>query len=186
RADRHHRQAAAAAPALSAAHCHHRELHPPAAHRVSAKRREPGTNCDGRRGAGPASHQDLGRHPPAHRDDERLAARRKKRRPHALLRTRRPRLRPPHRHRRRRRGRQRAGSATVASAISYPTTAEQVLDKPWLGIGADSTPALKAERTTPPEQPEGFVIKRTTGQHAHNLFLQTWYELGVFGVILVA
>ena len=55
-----------------------------------------------------------------------------------------------------------------------------------LGIGADSTPAVKAERTTPPEQPEGFVIKRTTGQHAHNLFLQTWYELGVFGVILVA
>ena len=30
------------------------------------------------------------------------------------------------------------------------------------------------------------MIRRTTGQHAHNLFLQTWYELGVFGAILVA
>jgi hypothetical protein len=37
-----------------------------------------------------------------------------------------------------------------------------------------------------PEKPKGFVFRRTTGQHAHNLFLQSWYELGLFGTILVA
>jgi O-antigen ligase len=73
-----------------------------------------------------------------------------------------------------------------ARIIIWEFTAEQVLEKPWLGIGADSTPTVKAERTTPPEKPAGFVIRRTTGQHAHNLFLQTWYKLGVIGAILVA
>jgi O-antigen ligase len=73
-----------------------------------------------------------------------------------------------------------------ARIIIWEYTAERVLEKPWLGIGADSTPIMKAKAETPPEQPKGFVFRRTTGQHAHNLFLQTWYELGVFGVILVA
>ena len=73
-----------------------------------------------------------------------------------------------------------------ARIIIWEYTAERVLEKPWLGIGADSTPTMKAKAETPPDQPKGFVFRRTTGQHAHNLFLQTWYELGVFGVILVA
>jgi hypothetical protein len=30
---------------------------------------------------------------------------------------------------------------------------------------------------------EGFVY---TGRHAHDLFLQTWYELGVVGALLMA
>ena len=53
-----------------------------------------------------------------------------------------------------------------------------MLENPVLGIGADSTPAVKAKAVTAPEKPEGFVFRRTTGQHAHNLFLQSWYELG--------
>jgi O-antigen ligase len=61
-----------------------------------------------------------------------------------------------------------------------------VLENPVLGIGADSTPAVKAKAVAAPEKPEGFVFRRTTGQHAHNLFLQSWYELGLFGTILVA
>jgi len=60
-----------------------------------------------------------------------------------------------------------------------------VLERPWVGIGADSTPALKAKKDAS-EWPEGFVYKRTTGQHAHNLFLQVWYELGLAGAILAA
>jgi hypothetical protein len=58
-----------------------------------------------------------------------------------------------------------------------------VREKLWLGIGADFTPTVE---TTPPEQPDGFVFWRTTGQHAHDIFMHTWYELGVFGAILVA
>jgi O-antigen ligase len=72
-----------------------------------------------------------------------------------------------------------------ARIIVWEFTAERVLEHPWLGIGAGSTQALKVADAEA-EQPEGFVYPRTTGAHAHNLFLQTWYELGLVGVILVA
>jgi O-antigen ligase len=76
-------------------------------------------------------------------------------------------------------------SSFRARVIIWEYTAERVLDHPWLGIGAASTPALKEPRTVA-EQPPGFVYPRSTGQHAHDLFLQTWYELGLAGVILMA
>ncbi|HXG79737.1 MAG TPA: O-antigen ligase family protein [Methyloceanibacter sp.] len=69
--------------------------------------------------------------------------------------------------------------------IIWEYTAERVLDRPWIGIGAESTVAAQ-DQAGPPEQPEGFVYPRMTGPHAHNLFLQTWYELGVVGAVLVA
>lgn len=73
-----------------------------------------------------------------------------------------------------------------ARVIIWEYTAERVLERPWLGIGADSTPGAKAQAVTPAERPEGFVQARTTGHHAHNLFLQSWYELGFIGVLLAA
>ena len=72
-----------------------------------------------------------------------------------------------------------------ARVIIWEYTSERVLDHPWLGIGANSTPALKTPRGVA-EQPKGYVWPRMTGWHAHSLFLQTWYELGVAGVILMA
>jgi O-antigen ligase len=69
--------------------------------------------------------------------------------------------------------------------IIWDYTAERVPDHLWRGIGAASTPALKPKRETA-EKPAGFRFPRSTGEHAHDLFLQTWYELGVIGVILVA
>ena len=75
--------------------------------------------------------------------------------------------------------------AARARMIMWEFTAERVLERPWLGIGAGSTPALRVPWREE-EQPEGFVYPRTTGAHAHNLFLQTWYELGLVGAILVA
>jgi O-antigen ligase len=77
-------------------------------------------------------------------------------------------------------------SSARARVIIWEYTAERVLEHPWLGIGAGSTGTLKAEQTAPADQPKGFVFRRTTGQHAHNLFLQIWYELGLAGVILAA
>jgi O-antigen ligase len=76
-------------------------------------------------------------------------------------------------------------SSARARVIIWEYTAERVLERPWIGIGADSTPALKPKDGSS-DWPKGFVYKRTTGQHAHNLFLQVWYELGVVGVILAA
>ena len=73
-----------------------------------------------------------------------------------------------------------------ARVIIWEYTAEQVLERPLTGIGADSTAKVKERRLTPEEQPEGFVFRRTTGQHAHNIFLQTWYELGLVGAVLLA
>ena len=72
-----------------------------------------------------------------------------------------------------------------ARVIIWEYTAERVLEHPWLGIGADSTRALRGQRDTA-EQPAGFIYKRTTAWHAHDLFLQTWYELGLVGAILAA
>jgi O-antigen ligase len=72
-----------------------------------------------------------------------------------------------------------------ARVILWEYTAERVLDHPWLGIGAASTPAL-SERRAVAQRPTGFIFPRSTGQHAHDLFLQTLYELGILGAILVA
>lgn len=73
-----------------------------------------------------------------------------------------------------------------ARVIIWEYTAERVLDDPWLGIGADATRAVAKGQRETAEQPEGFVFKRTTGWHAHNFFLQTWFELGLVGVALIA
>jgi O-antigen ligase len=71
-----------------------------------------------------------------------------------------------------------------ARVILWEYTAERVLETPWIGIGGDATPLMREGVT--PEQPEGFVYPRTTGAHAHSLFLQVWYELGLVGAVLVA
>jgi O-antigen ligase len=72
-----------------------------------------------------------------------------------------------------------------ARVIIWEYTAERVLERPLLGIGAASTRALQPKGEEA-EQPPGFIYPRTTGWHAHNLFLQVWYELGAFGAVLVA
>ena len=74
-----------------------------------------------------------------------------------------------------------------ARVIIWEYTAERVFDHPWLGVGADSTRVLKEPRTIDTaEKPPGFIYPRTIGWHAHDLFLQTWFELGVVGAILIA
>jgi O-antigen ligase len=75
-----------------------------------------------------------------------------------------------------------------ARVIIWEYTAERTLAHPWLGVGVASTPVLRDEERPvwSADQPEGFVFHRTTGQHAHDLFLQTWYELGAVGGVLMA
>ena len=55
---------------------------------------------------------------------------------------------------------------------------------PWFGIGARSTRVLMNEPIF--DEPTNSVRLKSAGWHAHDLFLQTWYELGVVGVILIA
>jgi len=77
-------------------------------------------------------------------------------------------------------------SSFRARIIIWEYTAERVFDHPWVGVGADSTRALKEPNTLETaERPPGFIYPRTIGMHAHDLFLQTWFELGVIGVVLM-
>lgn len=75
-----------------------------------------------------------------------------------------------------------------ARVILWEYTAEQTLERPLLGVGVDSTPRLSAQQkdTLTREQPEGFVYPRTMGHHGHSIFIQTWYELGAVGALLLA
>lgn len=77
-------------------------------------------------------------------------------------------------------------SSARARIIIWQYTTELVPEHPWIGIGVNSTPAAKAKMQGPDDRPEGFVFKRTTGQHAHDIFLQSWYEIGAIGVLLAA
>ena len=73
-----------------------------------------------------------------------------------------------------------------ARVILWEFTAEQALKRPLLGIGVDSTPRLRDQQQKSSARPEGFIYQRTTGHHAHSIFLQSWYELGAVGVLLLA
>jgi O-antigen ligase len=66
----------------------------------------------------------------------------------------------------------------------WDDTAERALKDPLFGIGARSTRVLMNEPIF--DEPTNSVRLKSAGWHAHDLFLQTWYELGVVGVILIA
>lgn len=69
--------------------------------------------------------------------------------------------------------------------VLWGYTAERVAERPILGVGIASTKALDALRGAA-ETPAGFPYPRRTGPHAHNIFLQTWYELGAVGAVVLA
>jgi O-antigen ligase len=67
-------------------------------------------------------------------------------------------------------------------------TAEQVPEAPFLGIGATSTRKMdldREDRQKPNQrQNSNDDFGWRAGPHAHNVFLQTWYELGAVGAVL--
>jgi O-Antigen ligase len=69
--------------------------------------------------------------------------------------------------------------------IIWNYTAEQVLKAPWFGVGARTTyvlgPRIDEQPITRPD--ENF--KRTLSVHSHSVYLQTWFELGLFGATLL-
>ena len=69
--------------------------------------------------------------------------------------------------------------------IIWNHTAEQVLNAPWLGVGARSTyllgPRLEHEPITRPDE----AFTRTLSTHSHSIYLQTWFELGLVGATLL-
>jgi O-antigen ligase len=70
-----------------------------------------------------------------------------------------------------------------ARLIIWDATADKVKLHPLLGVGANSTKFLSGQSAG--EQRAGHIIPWATGNHAHNVFLQAWYELGAAGVALL-
>lgn len=70
-----------------------------------------------------------------------------------------------------------------ARIIMWGYTATLVAKAPVLGIGAGSAAVLdaKADHTNLPGQPWGLY----TAGHQHNIYLQTWYELGLLGALVL-
>ncbi len=69
--------------------------------------------------------------------------------------------------------------------ILWNVTAEKVLEAPLLGTGVASTKALDEEEAPKAKTLPGHTYPQKTGRHAHNVFLQTWYELGGIGAALL-
>ena len=70
--------------------------------------------------------------------------------------------------------------------ILWGYTAEQVAKRPLLGVGVASTKPLDDRRGAKVETPPGYSYQWRSGPHAHNVFLQTWYELGAIGALLLS
>jgi len=72
-----------------------------------------------------------------------------------------------------------------ARIVLWDVTAERVLETPILGIGIRSTQGLHAQDLNKTTAPDGQIYPRSTGRHAHNIYLQTWYELGAVGAVFL-
>lgn len=70
--------------------------------------------------------------------------------------------------------------------IIWNYTAEQALRSPLIGIGVHSTHVLGPSIAPKLRSAPGEKLPRTLSRHAHNIYLQTWFELGVVGAILLA
>jgi O-antigen ligase len=69
--------------------------------------------------------------------------------------------------------------------VLWAYTAEQVQQRPIAGIGAASTKLVDARRGPKVEPLAGTRYEWRSGPHAHNVYLQTWYELGAVGALLL-
>ena len=72
-----------------------------------------------------------------------------------------------------------------ARIIIWAATAEATRKAPWLGIGADATKIL-IKTSDAGEKRADHVLDWNTGRHAHDVYLQVWYELGLVGALLLS
>ena len=72
-----------------------------------------------------------------------------------------------------------------ARIILWGYTAEQIPKAPILGIGVNATRVVDDRIKPTAERPPGYPIALRPGQHSHNIFMQTWYELGAIGALLL-
>jgi O-antigen ligase len=69
--------------------------------------------------------------------------------------------------------------------ILWGYTAGEIKKAPLFGVGVASTRELDEARAPTASRPEGYGYALRTGRHSHSIFMQTWYELGGIGAILL-
>ncbi len=69
--------------------------------------------------------------------------------------------------------------------VLWNVTATKIAEAPLLGIGIGSTKPLDEEAAPTAETKPGDTYPQRTGRHSHNIFMQTWYELGAVGAALL-
>ena len=76
-------------------------------------------------------------------------------------------------------------NSTRHRIIIWNFTAQEVFESPLLGIGARSTYTLGPRLEKSIENLPDEEFRRTLSKHSHNIFLQTWLELGLVGAVLL-
>jgi len=67
----------------------------------------------------------------------------------------------------------------------WNATAEKTLQAPIFGAGARSTYVEAQEQGPPPMGGWENRLRNSLSSHAHSIYLQTWYELGLVGAVLL-
>lgn len=73
-----------------------------------------------------------------------------------------------------------------ARIILWGYTANQVASRPLVGIGAAATKEYSKRHLPIAARPADHIYPLSTAPHAHNIFLQVWFELGALGATLLA
>lgn len=69
--------------------------------------------------------------------------------------------------------------------VLWNVTADRMLGAPILGVGIESTKPLDQQAAPAARLEPGDTYAQRTGRHAHNIFMQVWYELGAIGAVLL-
>jgi len=69
--------------------------------------------------------------------------------------------------------------------IIWKDTAERVADAPWVGVGARTAYVLSNRAKQQKVHVAPAVGRETAAVHAHNMYLQNWFELGIVGAVLL-
>jgi O-Antigen ligase len=71
-----------------------------------------------------------------------------------------------------------------ARIILWNFTATKFLERPAFGFGAYAIRSIDDELKPRAKAIPGQAFAQRTGQHSHNFFVQTWFELGAIGAII--
>jgi O-antigen ligase len=69
--------------------------------------------------------------------------------------------------------------------VIWGTTSQLIAKAPLLGAGIDTARALNERHRDDAPFAPGSDFRMTTGAHSHNVYLQAWYEAGLFGAVLM-